>query len=78
MKANWIVEFLQDHDFEYERNVGKNEVWRNQKQIMIIHPADGLKLIYHLEMFNEHYTESVIEGDIERYDYAQSFKKTRL
>jgi hypothetical protein len=74
MKTNWIVEFLNENDFEFQGLIGDNEVWRNNKQIFIIHPNTGIKLIYHLDMFDEHYTEDVIVGDIRNYDARQGSK----
>ena len=64
MKPNWIVEFLGSHDFEYERNIGESEVWRNNSNLMVIHPDKGIQLIYKLCMFTADYTEAVIEGDL--------------
>ena len=78
MKANFIVDYLQDHGFDFERNIGENEVWRNCKQIMVIHPTEGLKLIYRMDLFNDHYTEAVIEGDIEIFDLNKLKKKSQL
>lgn len=68
MKANWLVNWLQANDYEYERNIGENEVWRNKIKLLVIHPDIGVKLIYRLSMFNESYTESVIESDLKQRD----------
>lgn len=72
---SFIVEYLQAHDFEFERLIGENEVWRNCKQVMVIHPTNGIKLIYRIDMFNEHYDESVIDGDVARLEYQQKMTK---
>jgi hypothetical protein len=77
MKTQFIVEYLQSHDFEFERKIGENEVWRNKKQILVIHPITGVKLIYRLDMFNEHYDESVIDSDVARLDYQTKIKQMK-
>ena len=49
MKANWIVEFLQTHNYEFERKIGfdqESEVWRNKVNILVIHPQVGIQLMY--------------------------------
>jgi hypothetical protein len=74
MKAQWIVEFLNDHDFEYERNIGESEVWRNNSTIMVIHPDKGIQLIYKIELFTEDYTEDVIELDLKNHEEKMSAK----
>lgn len=65
---SWLVEFLQDHDFEYERNIGESEVWRNNFSIMVIAPKVGIQLIYKLSMFTADYTKAVIEEDLKNYN----------
>lgn len=64
---SWLVEFLQDHDFEYERSIGESEVWRNNFSIMVIAPKVGIQLIYKLSQFTADYTEAVIEEDLKNY-----------
>lgn len=78
MKANWIAEFLQDHDFEYEKNIGESEVWRNNTNIMVIHPDKGIQLIYKLSMFTVNYTESAIEKDLKALEltFVSKIKNT--
>ena len=68
MKQNWISEFLQSHDYEYERSIGDNEVWRNNVNLIVVHPTTGIKLMYRLDLFNADYTESVIELDLKVHD----------
>lgn len=63
----WIVEFLQYHNFVYERSIGESEVWRNNFSIMVIAPKVGIQLIYKLCMFTADYTEAVIEQDLKNY-----------
>ena len=75
MKTPFIVEYLQSHDFEFERKIGENEVWRNSKQILVIHPITGIKLIYRIDMFGEHYPESVIDVDVARLEYQNKINK---
>lgn len=78
MKTQWIAQFLQDHDFEYERNIGESEVWRNNSNIMVIHPDRGVQLIYKLSMFTAEYTEAVIEADLIAHEaaFASKIKNT--
>lgn len=78
MKTNWIAEFLASHDYEFERNIGENEVWRNKLNLIVVHPTSGIKLMYRLDLFNEDYTESVIEGDLIAHDrtIASKIKST--
>lgn len=74
MKTNKISEFLVSNNYVFERNIGKNEVWRNNVNLIVVHPTTGIKLIYRLSFFNEHYTESVIEGDLKDHDELFSSK----
>lgn len=78
MKPNWITEYLQCHDYDYERNVRDYEIWRNNVNIIVIHPIRGIVLMYRIDMFDEHYNESTIEKDIKTWesDMGSQLKNT--
>lgn len=74
MKQDWLFNYLNDNKFNYERNIGESEVWRNSKYIYVVHPEKGIQLIYHLDLFNENYTESVIEIDLIAHEKTMASK----
>lgn len=70
MKPNWIVEYLNIHDYNYQRNHKDYEIWFNNLNLIVIHPEKGVILMYRLSINDI----SHIDKDIEDWEIQMGTK----